>query len=157
MSVGLRCHKHNKRKAGDDPQVWQGKWIQGRCCHSNLRSQGLLSQMWRLLTAFLLFGQIFFIESVCDDPGVIASNIMVSHGRKAVNKVFVTLGIRCVTSCLPSLHRKLRCHVPTTVTATRLMQCWISRGGLNATKPATSLWTLISMTGKSSLDVVNTH
>lgn len=27
-------------------------------------------------------GQIFFIESVCDDPGVIASNIMVSPRRR---------------------------------------------------------------------------
>lgn len=27
----------------------------------------------------LLFFQVFFVESVCDDPDVIAENIMVNH------------------------------------------------------------------------------
>lgn len=28
---GLRCHKHNKRKAEHDPQFWRRERLQGRC------------------------------------------------------------------------------------------------------------------------------
>lgn len=37
--------------------------------------------MRRLSTKFPFCAQIFFIESVCDDPSVIESNIMVSRAQ----------------------------------------------------------------------------
>lgn len=93
---GLRCHEHDKRKARDDPPVWCWEWLQGKCSYGNLSSQGTTSsteqQIW---TASPFCAQIFFIESVCDDPSVIASNIMVSrktwHHSVSRCEKFITL------------------------------------------------------------------
>lgn len=35
---GLRCHKHNKGQARDDPQVWCWERLQGLCSHGHLKS-----------------------------------------------------------------------------------------------------------------------
>lgn len=51
--------------------------------------------------------QIFFIESVCDDPGVIASNIMVSPAR--CGRLSRRSEHRDVLTDLPSQEVKVSC------------------------------------------------
>lgn len=76
---GLRCHEHHKRETRDDPQVWCWEWLQGTRSHGNPTNQGMTTlREQRIWPSSSFCVQIFFIESVCDDPSVIASNIMVS-------------------------------------------------------------------------------
>lgn len=164
FSPGVWRHQHHAGAAGRHPGLCQRKRLQGAAVFPGHTSA------WEIVAYFsfnfywssppasapaaVLPPQIFFVESICDDPDIIAENIKVSVGVSVCDSVCVCV---CKSShrhcfwksiymfllsmlCFPPVS-KWSSAAPTTSAVTRRRRWPTSWRGSTATRWPTCRWT----------------